>query len=407
MNEKRQVSNTKLVLVAMGAVMLMISSAVVSNSTSYFITSVTEELNISRAAFSVYYTIISITTAIGSVLCGTLIPKLGNRKAFLVGTVGVTIGFLIMSRLTSLTMVYAGAAFIGFCQAFIVVPPVSVVNTWFPKEHNGLVMGLTMAGTGMGGVIMAQVMPRVVANVSWRTGYLVSAVMFCVLTLVANALCGSAVPEAEGAAVKTEKKKKEKLDMSKVLSVAFIFMVLGCMSKCFSAVFNQHYSAHLQESFSTDQIALAMTVFNIVLIIMKISMGAIYEKLKYKGMLIAIFVSSFGYYGWMSKNFNIVLVATVLVMFCCSADTVSAPLLLSEAFGKKFASAAWGICWGALYAGNAMGSIMWGAVYDKFGSYNPGLRLQPAMVALTCVLWFVAVTYGKKKFGKQIEAEEN
>lgn len=157
MSEKRQVSNTKLVLVAMGAVMLMISSAVVSNSTSYFITSVTEELNISRAAFSVYYTIISITTAIGSVLCGTLIPKLGNRKAFLVGTVGVTIGFLIMSRLTSLTMVYAGAAFIGFCQAFIVVPPVSVVNTWFPKEHNGLVMGLTMAGTGMGGVVMAQV----------------------------------------------------------------------------------------------------------------------------------------------------------------------------------------------------------------------------------------------------------
>ena len=271
MSEKRQVSNTKLVLVAMGAVMLMISSAVVSNSTSYFITSVTEELNISRAAFSVYYTIISITTAIGSVLCGTLIPKLGNRKAFLVGTVGVTIGFLIMSRLTSLTMVYAGAAFIGFCQAFIVVPPVSVVNTWFPKERqwtgHGTYDGRNRNGRSCHGSGYAKSCSK--CKLENRISFVCQPVMFCVLTLVRNALCGSAVPEAEGAAVKTEKKKKEKLDMSKVLSVAFIFMVLGCMSKCFSAVFNRAFTPHnLQESFSTDQIALAMTVFNIVLIIM-------------------------------------------------------------------------------------------------------------------------------------------
>ena len=398
MSEGSKVSSTKLVLVAIGAVMLMVSSAVVSNSTSYFITSVTEELNVSRAAFSAYYTVVSITTAIGSVVCGTLIPKIGNRKSFLIGTVGVSAGFLILSRLTSLTMVYLGAVFIGFCQAFIVVPPVSVVNTWFPKKGNGLVMGLTMAGTGFGGIIMAQVMPRVVANVSWRTGYLVSAIMFCVLTLIANALCGGVAPETQINTSEKKVKEKDSLDMSKVLSVAFIFLLLGCISKCFASVFNQHYSAHLQDSFSTNQIATAMTVFNIVLIIMKISMGSIYDKLKYKGMLIAVFASSFAYWGWMSKNFTVVLVSTIFVMFCCSADTVSAPLFLNEAFGKKFASAAWGICWGSIYVGNALGSIMWGALYDAFGSYNIGLRLEPVMIGISCILWFLAVTIGKKKY---------
>lgn len=406
MNENNKITNSKLILVAVGAILLMTSSAVVSNSTSYFVTAVTEELSISRAAFSVYYTIISIMTAIGSVLCGTLIPKLGNRKAFLIGSVGVTCGFLILSRLTTLTMVYIGAVLIGFCQAFILVPPVSVVNSWFPKKHNGLVMGMTMAGTGVGGIAMAQIMPRVVANVSWRTGYLVSAIMFCVMSLVANALCGGEAPDWDGDAVVKEEsaadakaKKKQAMDPKKLFSVAFFFMVIGCMSKCLSAVFNQHYSAHLQESFSTEQIALAMTVFNVVLVIMKTSMGAIYDKLKYKGMIVAIFAASFGYWGWMSKNFTVVLIATVFVMFCCSADTVSAPLFLGEAFGKKFASAAWGICWGALYAGNAIGAVMWGAIYDHFGEYNPGLRMQPLLVGITCCLWFIAVTLGKKKFG--------
>ena len=400
MSENRQASSTKLILVALGAVLLMMSSAVVSNSTSYFITSVTEALGVTRAEFSGYYTVVSITTAIGSVLCGTLIPKIGNRKAFLIGTVGVTVGFLILSRLNSLVMVYAGAAFIGFCQAFILVPPVSVVNSWFPKNHNGLVMGLTMAGTGFGGIVMAQVMPRVVANVSWRTGYLVSAVMFCVISLVANALCGGEAPSSEDEQPKKADapKKKEALDMSKVLSVAFIFMVLGCMTKCLASVFNQHFSAHLQDSFTTEQVALVMTCFNIILIIMKISMGTIYDKLKAKGMLIAIFLTSFGYLAWTSKSLTVVLIGTVLVMFCCSADTVTAPLLLGEAFGKKFSSAAWGICWAALYAGNAIGSIMWGALYDHFNSYNQGLRFVPVIVGCVCVLWFCALVFGKKKY---------
>ncbi len=399
-NRRVNISQARLIMVAIGCVMLMVSSAVVSNSNSYFITSVTEHLGVTRAQFGFYYTIISITTAVGSVICGILIPKIGNRIAFLIGTVGVSIGFMLMSRLTSMAMVYPAAFLIGFCQAFIVVPPVSVVNTWFPKKGNGLVMGLTMAGTGMGGIVMAQVMPRLVANVDWRTGYVVCAIMYLVETLVANALCGGKAPEelSDKDTKEAGSSKKEGLDMSRVLSVAFLFMVLGCMAKCLSAVFNQSFSAHLQENFSTEQIALVMTWFNVVLIIMKTSMGAIYDKLKAKGMLIAIFASAFGYWGWMSNNLVVVLIATVFVMFCCSADTVTSPLLLGETFGKKFASAAWGICWGSLYAGNAIGSILWGWIHDTFGTYNVGLRFQPVMVGIVCLLWFCAVTFGKKKF---------
>lgn len=394
-------SSFRLALAALGTFLLMFASAIVSNSTSYFIVAVTDAIQVSRAEFSVYYTIVSICTAVSSVMCGFIVTKIGYRKAFLIGSFGVAIGFIIMSRLTTLWMVYAGAVFIGAFQAFIVVPPVAVVNSWFPKKHNGLVMGLTMAGTGGGGIIMAQVMPRVVEYVDWRTGYLICAIGFVAITLVGNALCGGKAPEYEDevpAAAKTEKMgKKDASYIKNVTSAAFILFVAACVLKCFSAVFNQHYSAHLQDSFTVEQVALAMTVFNVVLIIMKISQGALYDKLKYKAMLVLVALSSLGYIGWTSKNFTVVLASTVLVMFCCSTETVCYPLILAEMFGKQFSSAAWGICWGSLFAGNAVGAVIWGLIYDSFGTYNVGLYFEPVLVTFICVLLFVCITLAKRQ----------
>ena len=48
--------------------------------------------------------------------------------------------------------------------------------------------------------------------------------------------------------------------------------------------------------------------------------------------------------------------------------------------GKQFSSAAWGICWGSLFAGNAVGAVIWGLIYDSFGTYNVGLYFEPVLV---------------------------
>lgn len=406
MGDSRQISSARLFLVALGTFTLMVSSAVVSNSTSYFIAAVTEALQVTRTEFSAYYTIVSVCTAIGSILCGSVITKIGNRKGFLIGTVGVTLGFLLLSRLTSLGLVYIAAAFIGFCQAFIVVPPVAVVNQWFPTKNNGLVIGVTMAGTGAGGIVMAQIMPRIVAYIDWRTGYLVCAVMFCALSLLGNLFCGGKAPGSENNGSGTsgkEKadKKKDSAYMKNVASVAFALFVAACVLKCFSSVFNQHLSAMLQDTFTVGQVATAMTVFNVVLVIMKISQGALYEKLGYRIMLILVFISSFSYYLVMSHNFAVVLLGIAVMMFCCSTETVLYPLFLSEGFGKKFSSAAWGICWGSLFAGNALGAMLWGWIYDTFGNYYAGLRMQPVMVGIVCVIVFIGITLAKKQMAAQ------
>ena len=392
-------SNLRLVLVAIGTFLLMCASSIISNSTSYFIVAVTEAIDVTRVQFSVYYTIVSICAAIMSVVCGFVAPKIGFRRSFLIGSIGVAIGFIIMSRLTALWMVYVGAVFIGSFQAFIIVPPVAVVNNWFPKKHNGLVMGLTMAGTGGGGIVMAQVMPRVVEYVDWRTGYLICAIGFAVITLIGNALCGGKAPEYEEEE-KTEARKLDKKDASyikNILSLPFILFVAACVLKNLASVFNQHFSAHLQESFTVGQVATVMTVFNVALLVMKISQGALYDKLKYKVMLILVALSSVAYIGWTSKNYYIVIFCTIILMFCCSTETVCHPLFLKEMYGKEFSSAAWGICRGFASVGNAIGAVLWGGIYDNFGTYNVGLYFEPVAITGICILIFICITLTKRK----------
>lgn len=92
-----------------------------------------------------------------------------------------------------------------------------------------------------------------------------------------------------------------------------------------------------------------------------------------------------------------VLISTVFVMFCCSTETVLYPLFLSEMFGKKFSGQAWGIAWASLYLGNATGAVIWGWVYDKFGTYNVGLRFEPVGIAVICLILFACLTIAKKK----------
>ena len=399
-NAIKKPTSLRLFLAALGSFMLLFSSAIVSNSTSYYIVAVTEELGITRAEFSIYYTLVSIFTAVGSVTCSAVLNKIGLRKAFLVATILVPAGFVVLSQLNALWMIYLAAILIGFGQAFILAPPVKVVNDWFPDKHNGLVMGITMAGTGAGGIIVAQVLPRVVANVSFRTGYIISAIAFAAFCLIANLLCGGKSPYAVEEAAPADGKKSAKKDASyakNIASAAFILFVLSCVLKCFSAVFNQHFSAHLQENFSVEQVATAMTVFNIALLCCKTAQGVLYGKLGPKIMLGLVFLTSFAYLGWTSANYTVVLISTVFVMFCCSTETAMYPLFLGEMFGKKFSGAAWGICWASLYLGNALGAVIWGAIYDKFGTYNVGLRFQPVMIGVICAIILACLTIAKKQ----------
>ena len=112
------VSSFRLFLVAVGTFCMMLCNGIINNSTTYFIKPVSEFLGGETTTFSLYFTIITICSAIMSLVVMPMVMRIGMRISAIIACIGVGAGFFMMSRVQALWMVYAGALLIGIFRAF-------------------------------------------------------------------------------------------------------------------------------------------------------------------------------------------------------------------------------------------------------------------------------------------------
>ena len=281
------VSRTRLILVGVGTFLMMFCNGIINNSTTYFITPVSEFLGCSTTTFSIYFTIITICSAIMSLIVMPMVTRLGMRISALVACVGVGAGFFMMSRIQALWMAYAGALLIGIFQAFVVVPTVSVINTWF-TEGAGTVTGITMSATGFGGLLMGVIMPHVVKNLDWRTGYLVIVFMWVTITILISFLVGGKAPGSGDSSKKAAKGEKTKDDAYFRLLSTPSFWLIILSAVCISGIcmISQHMSVLLEtHGMSVSMISLIMGSMSLALAIFKIAEGALADRIPLQVMI--------------------------------------------------------------------------------------------------------------------------
>ena len=400
MNQK-EVSKGKSISVVIGCFMLMVSSSVVSNSQGYFLTPVREFLGCTAAQFSLYYSFVQICTVITSLCIGIIMAKVPRRIMLGVGAIGTAAGFVILSQTQALWMVYAGAICVGFFQALIVVPVVQILNSWMPGG-SGVAMGFVMSATGFGGIIMAQVMPRLVEHIDWRTGYLFCAVMFIVCTAIGIILAGEKSPYELAQAAKPKKKGGFALVAKDPMFWVFI---ICCFVGNGASNIDQHLTPIMQTiSFDTAMVANAMTLFNISLLIFKISEGWMYQKASGKRfVLIYSVVSIFGYLALQLAGpafyFSIIMKA-----FASAGITVVFSLVCNEYFGTEFGGAVWGFSWASFQFGATVFSPIYGACLDRFGNYNYATYIGAVSILVIGGLFYYMLSH--KRQVEQIEQAE-
>lgn len=371
--------------------MLMVSSSVVSNSQTYFLTTVRDYLGCTAAQFSMYYSIVQIGTIVTCLGMGSIMSKVPRYIYLAVGAIGTMLGFLVLSRVEALWMVYAGAILVGFFQALIVVPPVQILNEWMPNGA-GLATGFVMSATGFGGIIMAQVMPRIVANVSWRTGYIFCAVMYVICTLIGILLTKDKSPYAiEKENAKKAGKKVQKFQFVNIAKdpMLWIFLVLCAIGNGCAAGITQHLSPLMElKGFTPEMIAGAMTVFNASLLFWKISEGGLYEKIGGKRYVVIYGIVGIFSYLILQTSGMVLYGGLAVTTFMNAGITVIYALVCNEYFGVEYGGAVWGYAWAAFQAGTVITSPLFGFFLDQFNSYTPAIYMG-AIVNLIVGISFV------------------
>ena len=133
--------------------------------------SILRELGGTRADLKVRDTINFWGAALLLPLAGWLMDRGGARTTSLIGLLLLAGAVFLYGRATSLFQLYLlhgiFAMAIGLTGSLAMI----VLVTRLFTKNRGLAVGLALAGTSVGGMVMGQIMPRVLETLDWRTAF--------------------------------------------------------------------------------------------------------------------------------------------------------------------------------------------------------------------------------------------
>jgi sugar phosphate permease len=155
----------------------LLAASSVRAAPGVFIVPLEQEFGWDRAVISLAVSISLITFGLGGPIGGTLVDRIGPRRALLGGLGMIAAGLYLLVSLRDLWVLYViWGVLIGVGTGIASqVTGATVAHRWF-RSHRGLVIGLFGAATSVGQLIFVPQMMALTVSVGWRAG--ITLVMF-------------------------------------------------------------------------------------------------------------------------------------------------------------------------------------------------------------------------------------
>jgi MFS family permease len=141
------------------------------------------EFGVDRAAASMPYTATMVGFAVGNVVIGRAIDRMGYWIPALIASVALGAGFLLASLTTSvLQFTLVQGLLIGVGTSAIFGPLIADISHWFNRRR-GVAVSAAAAGSYLAGAIWPMAMPYIMRSEGWRFTYAAIGVV-CLATMV-------------------------------------------------------------------------------------------------------------------------------------------------------------------------------------------------------------------------------
>lgn len=118
-----------------------------------------------------------VSFGLSAPLVGWLLDRVEARLVIIAGAAAGGLAFLVASQSNSFGLMLVAYLGIGVAVAAGTMVPASfVIANWFEPRRRGLAMGVTFAGTTVGGAVMTQVVNYSIQYSGWRAAYAALAV---------------------------------------------------------------------------------------------------------------------------------------------------------------------------------------------------------------------------------------
>jgi MFS family permease len=351
------------------------------NTAGVFFTPVIKTFGWSRARLSTLQTALALAAGISIPLVGWVLDRVEARFVMTVGAVMAGCGFVTASLAHSYEAMVAAYLLIGLgIGAATLLPCSLVIANWFGARR-GIAMGLTMAGTSVGGMVMTLVSDRAIRFSGWRFGYLLLAVPAFVIVIPLVLLLVRTRPErGDGLSVAEAATALPGLEVGAALS-GRSFWLMSLAVICFSISVsgtNLHAVPYLIGiGYAPARAAIVLSSVLAFGAAGKLLIGWIADKIGARVALSAnLFAMALGLGLLTGAGHRLPLIGFVVIFgLTVGAPLALIPLVMAEIIGLKRFGSLFGLVGLFHTAGAAIGPVAAGRIFDLNGSYWPAFEL--------------------------------
>jgi MFS transporter, OFA family, oxalate/formate antiporter len=370
---------------------------------SVFVAPLEKEFGWKRADTSLVFTWAIVVFALSFVLAGRLQDKLGPFWVSLVGSVLLTVGFLLSSQTHSLTyLILCFGVLVGIGNGFGYATPIPVMAKWFPDKR-GLAVGLAVAGYGGGSAIFGPLANLwLIPTFGWRTTFLVLGAVFFVMTMIGAFLLKNPpvgyrpegwtpAPAAKAAATTYEFTPGEMWHTASSWYM-WIAYALGC-------------AAGLMVISQLVPFAKSMNIPSAALVTMGLVVGAVGSaagrvlsgwmsdalgRLNVLRLMIGISALAMPLLYLTGNNVAMLYVMVFVVYWCFGTQLSVNASTTSDFWGTKNAGMNYGLLFTAYGVAGIIGPKIAGRLYDRYDNYQAAFYTAAVLAVIALVFEFLA-----------------
>ena len=364
------------------AISLFVMDILVFGSTfdtmGVFVTPLIRHYQLSHAKVASLTTAATVTLALFSPISGWLLEIVEARVVMVGGALLAMLAFISASHAANFASLMCAYLILGAGLGLGTLTPVAVVITRWFKEQRGAPMGLAIAGTTVGGMVLIPVANYVTGTYGLRAAYLamVAATALAIPIILATAqgnpppaaaqLSGSAASRQDSlpgydlfAAAATRS-----FWMINLAQLLYGFQVEGTAIHMIPHVISIGYSANTA--------AIVLSIIMGLGAVAKFGMGALSDRIGVKATLVIIFVVSAIGEVFLLNGEKPVFLALALIGLAVGfgSQTALFPILLAQCLGLRRFAMLQGLTGCVLYTGVGIGPMVMGWLYDMNGKYT-------------------------------------
>lgn len=401
--------------IVIGCGLIMFGTAgPIANCMGNFMKPVSDYYGFSMTSLSLYFTIMTITMAVVQPLTAKLYEKLDIRILSTAAVLLAAVGMMLMAVWNFIFGWYISAVLIGIAFSVVIYTLIPIIiNRWFSKKAATWI-GVALCINGAGGAVFSAIAGSFISNLGFKAGYVAVPAIGLIFSLPATIFMLRSHPSdlglkpwgySEGDA--DEKQTTPQLvGYTRAEAIRKPVFYLVCLMSIFvffcgnlqTHIVNFAYSVGM----TTMQGATVGTLLMLGNIVGRFMPGVLNDRF---GVYAAY---SFGAFGGLIGLILFLMSGNVAWFpyvggfffgFCMSQMAIVPPLLSRAAFGAKDYANIFVIIAAVGTSTSAIANPIYGAVYDKTGTYQTALIIGICFLVAGLVVSAAISSISKKQWG--------